>query len=122
MEDSVYNEKAVCPEDPVREGYRFEGWFTDSEGTALFDFNTELTQNTMLYAKWTSATNPSDNEKANVGNTSADVTTSNVSKATVISEKNNSLWWLWIVGGVILLTGGVLAFILLRKKKENNEK
>lgn len=121
-QEIVYNEKAVCPEDPVREGYRFEGWFTDSEGTALFDFNTELTQNTMLYAKWTSAANPSDNEKANVGNTSADVTTSNVSKATVISEKNNSLWWLWIVGGAILLTGGVLAFILLRKKKENNEK
>ncbi len=38
---------------PTREGYDFDGWFTDKEFKNKFDFNTPLTQDYTLYAKWT---------------------------------------------------------------------
>jgi len=41
------------PPDPIRDGYRFEGWFADSTCTTLFDFeNTPVTQDVTVYAKW----------------------------------------------------------------------
>ncbi len=35
------------------EGYRFDGWYLDKEGTQSITPNTELTSNVTLYAKWT---------------------------------------------------------------------
>ncbi|MBQ9438802.1 MAG: InlB B-repeat-containing protein, partial [Lachnospiraceae bacterium] len=43
---------AEKPTDPTAEGFLFEGWHTDSECTAEYDFRTPVTQNTTLYAKW----------------------------------------------------------------------
>jgi len=42
-------EKAEEPEKPTREGYEFAGWFVNDEE---FDFDTEITQNIEIYAKW----------------------------------------------------------------------
>ena len=39
-----------------REGFLFTGWSTNAEGTDTFDFNTVLTGNITLYAKWESST------------------------------------------------------------------
>ena len=41
-------------EDPTRAGYRFEGWFTAPADGAAFDFETSLTADTTLYARWVS--------------------------------------------------------------------
>lgn len=38
---------------PVREGYKFEGWYTDSKLTNKFDESTAITKTYTLYAKWT---------------------------------------------------------------------
>ncbi|MDE6947803.1 MAG: InlB B-repeat-containing protein [Anaeroplasmataceae bacterium] len=49
--------KIERPSDPVREGYRFVGWFKDTGGTLTveFDFATEvITKSITLYAKWES--------------------------------------------------------------------
>ncbi|AWB46455.1 hypothetical protein DCC85_21305 [Paenibacillus sp. CAA11] len=47
-------EKAVEPTPaPTRGGYTFGGWYTDSGLTAPYDFNTPVTGNLTLYAKWT---------------------------------------------------------------------
>ena len=44
---------AVAPENPVREGYSFLGWFTDEATTQRFDFAfTPITANLTLYAGW----------------------------------------------------------------------
>jgi uncharacterized repeat protein (TIGR02543 family) len=40
----------------IREGYLFEGWYSDPELTTLYDFNTVLTTDITLYAKWTLTT------------------------------------------------------------------
>lgn len=37
------------PQDPVREGYKFLGWYSNN---ALFDFNTPVTADLELVAKW----------------------------------------------------------------------
>lgn len=41
------------PADPTKSGFTFAGWYTDTELTAVYDFNAPVTKNLDLYAKWT---------------------------------------------------------------------
>ena len=43
---------ATTPTNPTKAGYTFVGWYMDSALTAVFDFNTPITSNITLYAKW----------------------------------------------------------------------
>ena len=43
------------PKEPTREGYTFEGWYTDKECTEEYDFSTKVTKSITLYAKWAPA-------------------------------------------------------------------
>ena len=38
--------------DPVRDGYTFVGWYADKEYKNKYDFNTKITSDLTLYAKW----------------------------------------------------------------------
>ena len=40
------------PADPVKAGYEFTGWYTDSECTKAFDWSSEVAKHTTLYAGW----------------------------------------------------------------------
>lgn len=40
------------PVKPVKDGFQFEGWYTDKELTKAFDFTTSATTDITLYAKW----------------------------------------------------------------------
>lgn len=40
------------PAEPKADGYTFGGWFTDKYCTTAFDFTTPVTDDIMLYAKW----------------------------------------------------------------------
>lgn len=46
------NSKLAEPQAPTREGYSFIGWFTDKEMTDAYDFESKVTKNFTLYAKW----------------------------------------------------------------------
>lgn len=49
----MYGELIECPEDPVREGYQFVGWYSDIDLKNYWDFDTDTVEgNTTLYAKW----------------------------------------------------------------------
>lgn len=37
---------------PVRDGYVFAGWYTDTECTDKYNFSTDVTEDITLYAKW----------------------------------------------------------------------
>ncbi|MDE6020889.1 MAG: InlB B-repeat-containing protein, partial [Ruminococcus sp.] len=51
------NGKIQQPANPILEGYVFKGWYKDSAGTELFDFEKDtIGANTFLYAKWELAT------------------------------------------------------------------
>lgn len=38
---------------PIVEGFTFDGWYADKAHETKFDFNTQITSNTTVYAKWT---------------------------------------------------------------------
>ena len=40
-------------ESPSRTGYTLANWYTDENGSTLFDFDTTITGDTTLYAQWT---------------------------------------------------------------------
>ena len=48
-----YGDYVTPPDNPSAEGYTFDGWFTDHDLTDLYDFNTQVTSDFTLYAKWT---------------------------------------------------------------------
>ena len=50
------NSKATEPDDPVREGYTFAGWF--DENGVRWSFDREIVEDTTLYAWWTPESTP----------------------------------------------------------------
>ena len=47
-----YSKTAKTPEEPTKNKYSFAGWYSDAQLTTEFDFNTPITEDTTLYAKW----------------------------------------------------------------------
>ncbi len=45
-------ETVEAPEDPTMSGYMFSGWYADKDCTEEFDFATEITKDTNIYAGW----------------------------------------------------------------------
>ena len=52
-QEILYNNTVTKPNDPTRSGYIFEGWYSDAALTSEYNFNTLVTENITLYAKWT---------------------------------------------------------------------
>ena len=55
VEDKTVNRNTVleAPEAPTKDGFKFDGWFTDKELTTAYDFTAKVTKGFTLYAKWT---------------------------------------------------------------------
>ena len=49
----IKGEKAAKPADPTKAGNAFDGWFQDATFSVAFDFDTPITADMTLYAKWT---------------------------------------------------------------------
>ena len=47
------NDVAIEPTAPTKDGFLFDGWYTDKELTTAYDFSAKVTKNITLYAKWT---------------------------------------------------------------------
>ena len=45
-------ETATKPEDPIKDGFSFGGWYADDTFAVEFDFDTPITQNATVYVKW----------------------------------------------------------------------
>lgn len=63
-------ECAKEPQSPEKEGYTFDGWYTDGNLSDKFDFTAKITKNITLYAKWSEddknrEQNPSETAVAN---------------------------------------------------------
>lgn len=46
------------PEDPIKNGYDFGGWYMNDSLTVLYDFDQPVTSNLILYAGWTEIDTP----------------------------------------------------------------
>ncbi len=44
--------KPTNPGTPTKTGYTFDGWYTTADGDTLFDWNTQITGDTTVYAHW----------------------------------------------------------------------
>ena len=55
-------EKAVRPKNPVAEGYKFTGWFTDKECKNAYDFNAPVNEDLILYAGWKTKEEPGEDD------------------------------------------------------------
>ena len=53
VENVLNGQKATKPADPTREGYTFDGWYTEEAYAKLYDFATSVKNALTLYAKWT---------------------------------------------------------------------
>ncbi|MBO4819702.1 MAG: InlB B-repeat-containing protein, partial [Firmicutes bacterium] len=47
-----YKKVSATETTPTKTGYTFEGWYTTADGDALFDWNTQIVENTTVYAHW----------------------------------------------------------------------
>ena len=50
--------KATVPTEPEKKGYSFGGWFTDSDCKNVWNFDTFITKDPVLYAGWNKAYQP----------------------------------------------------------------
>lgn len=58
----VSGEQASRPTDPVKTGYTFNGWYTEMFFINLYNFNSAVSDNITLYAQWTLAEDPIEDE------------------------------------------------------------
>ncbi len=49
----AYGSEVSEPDDPTRDGFTFDGWFADAAFTQAYDFDSAVTDDITLYAKWT---------------------------------------------------------------------
>ena len=52
-QEITYGETITEPTDPTRTGYTFDGWYQDITLNVPFEFDTPITNEVTLYAKWT---------------------------------------------------------------------
>jgi uncharacterized repeat protein (TIGR02543 family) len=52
QQNVAYGDMAVKPAEPTKAGYNFDGWYKDAAFTEAFDFNTAITADVTIYAKW----------------------------------------------------------------------
>lgn len=65
VENKTVNRNTVleAPGAPTKDGFKFDGWFTDKELTTAYDFTAKVTKGFTLYAKWTEVEKESEVEK-----------------------------------------------------------
>jgi len=54
IEDQIVEggNNTIKPNDPIKEGYVFDGWYIDKDLEIVYDFKTAVKENITLYAKW----------------------------------------------------------------------
>jgi len=107
--------KAEKPANPTASGYTFGGWYTEKECINAFDFNTPITKDITLYAKWTkisSGGNNSTNEPGKGGET-------NQSPARTGDDNNTGLWMMMMVISVLVI-GSMIVVLYRRRRRESD--
>ncbi len=92
--------RAFQPEDPEEDGLMFKGWYADSDYQTPFNFNDPITQDTTVYARWGSETDPDVCEvHFDMGGHGTQVPYQNVSWGEKATEPEDPSETGWIFGG-----------------------
>lgn len=105
--DQLHSEgsKGIKPNDPIKNQFNFVGWYIDQTFTSLFDFETLLYTNTVVYAKWEPVVSPSPDTNI------PDTPTPSLPQpeeietlpSTGISSQPANLGWIYLSIGTILI-------------------
>ncbi len=82
---------ATKPDAPTKEGYIFEGWYTDKGLTKVYDFAEKVTKSFTLYAKWTEIEKEPEIEEPDATNAFTDIKESDWFYANVQYVVENKL-------------------------------
>ncbi len=102
---------AAKPYDPEKEGYLFDGWYSDKELTEEFDFLTPINANTTVYAKWTE---PEEEPAEIIPKPTEEPEPTEPEPAE--PEKKSSKPWMWPLLALILGALGVGGWKLTRQR------
>ena len=104
----IFIEKMVAePTAPIKDGYAFKGWYTDAECTDAYDFETAVTDDMTLYAKW---------EEVQV---QPEPGTPGEETSTAVNNQNNNAL-IWCIAGTaagILIVAGIIVGIVISKRR-----
>ncbi len=99
----------LLPAPPTKDGYRFEGWYTDQKFTEKFDTKAPVTGDTMVYAKWSgSGSGGSTSTKVVYESYTITFQTSVGLECTVVSQTAHTVVFSVSVVGGYALEGDVL--------------
>lgn len=100
--DSLVTTPAV----PTKDGYAFKGWYTDAECTDAYDFETAVTDDMTLYAKWEEIQTQPEPETSTKENTE-------------VNNQNNSglIWGIAGASAGILIIAGIVVGIVVTKRR-----
>lgn len=113
-----YNSMAEVPQPPQKEGHVFVNWYEDKALTIVFDFNTKITSDKTLYAKWELTADLTVKIEGHgsvynwkYGDVKTFVLGSNVTITAVDNKDSYFLYWK-NSGGRILSTNPEYAFVI----------
>ena len=107
-------QKVTEPTAPTATGYIFGGWYKESECENEFDFNTAITADITLYAKWTAETYTITLDAGTGECDTESVTTTNASGVTLPTASHTCTdwtfagWWTEEVGATTTSPGELL--------------
>ncbi|MBR5337569.1 MAG: InlB B-repeat-containing protein [Lachnospiraceae bacterium] len=113
----VVHGKAAKPDDPTRDGYDFMGWFADAGLKTPFDFNREITADTVIYAGWKSKQSFEPSLKLNKSKLLIQKKKSKKLTAAFTNVDDKSVTWTTSKKSVVTISGSGLTVKLKGKKK-----
>lgn len=136
--ETLEGQYIVAPIEPEKEGYIFDGWYSETELKNLFEFNTTLiNEDLKLYAKWskvkeqeykevTTYITEEVTEKNEIADAHLDNKlnilendTINSDKVNVEENENNYLMIILIIAGALVLVaaGSIVVVLLIKRRK-----
>ncbi len=115
--------KLTAPAAPTAAGYRFDGWYTDADCTKAFDFDTPLSGDLTLFAKWTPA-EPSETEPDTTDpvQTEPDTPVTTSPDSTDKEKKSSSTGLIiGLVAAAVVVVGGAVAAVVILKKRRGGQ-
>ena len=142
--DTLEGQYIVAPIEPEKEGYIFDGWYSDTELKNLFEFNsTIINEDIKLYAKWKEIKKQeykevityiteeilekNEIEDAHLDNKLNILDNDTVSKKATSAkdkaEEDNNLWLIILISigaFVLVAVGSIIIILLIKRRKKSN--